>query len=41
MHILVINFNAETSPDQFNDLVKEDAPIFAETAFPSKMVWQN
>jgi hypothetical protein len=29
MHILVINFNAETTPDQFNDLVKEDAPIFA------------
>ena len=24
MHILVINFNAETTPDQFNDLVKED-----------------
>jgi hypothetical protein len=29
MHILVINFNAETTPDQFNELVKEDAPIFA------------
>ena len=26
MHILVINFTAETTPEQFDDLVKEDAP---------------
>ncbi len=30
MHILVINFTAETTPAQFDDLVKEDAPVFAE-----------
>ena len=29
MHILVINFTAETTPEQFDDLVKEDAPVFA------------
>ena len=30
MHILVINFTAETTPEQFDNLVKEDAPVFAE-----------
>ena len=29
MHILVINFTAETTPEQFDDLIKEDAPVFA------------
>ena len=29
MHILVINFTAETTPDQFDELVKADAPVFA------------
>ena len=30
MHILVINFTADTTPEQFNILVKADAPVFAE-----------
>ena len=30
MHILVINFSAETTPEQFDDLVKADAPVFAK-----------
>ena len=30
MHILVINFTADTTPGQFNILVKADAPVFAE-----------
>ena len=27
MHILVINLFAETTPEQFDDLVKADAPV--------------
>ena len=30
MHILVINFTAEASPEQFDALVQKDAPIFVE-----------
>jgi len=30
MHILVINFTADTTPEQFDNLVKADAPVFAE-----------
>ena len=30
MHILVINFTADASPEQFDALVQEDAPIFAK-----------
>ena len=30
MHILVINFTAETTSEQFDNLVKDDAPVFAE-----------
>ena len=30
MHILVINFTAETTPEQFDELVKADAPVFAK-----------
>ena len=30
MHILVINFTADTTPEQFDNLVKTDAPVFAE-----------
>ena len=30
MHILVTNFTAETTPEQFDELVKADAPVFAK-----------
>lgn len=30
MHILIINFNADSSPEEFDELVQQDAPIFAE-----------
>jgi hypothetical protein len=30
LHILVINFNADATPEQFDALVQQDAPIFAE-----------
>jgi len=30
LHILVINFTADASPEQFDALVQEDAPIFAK-----------
>ena len=30
LHILVINFSADASPEQFDALVQEDAPIFAK-----------
>ena len=29
MHILVVNFTAETTPEQFDELVQADAPVFA------------
>ena len=30
MHILVINFTADATPEQFDALVQQDAPIFAD-----------
>ena len=30
MHILVINFTADATPEQFDALVQQDAPVFVE-----------
>ncbi len=30
MHILLINFTADHTPDQFDDEIREGAPMFAQ-----------